>query len=67
MTRALRRWKLRGASRAALGSSSALHGEAQLRDKQRAFELFLDFLRAHRLWRRLAAPVGLSPVANFVV
>ncbi|XP_047537191.1 nuclear pore complex protein Nup133 [Vanessa atalanta] len=48
------RWKLRGASRVSLGSSCALHGAAQLRDKQRAFSLFLDFLRAHRLWRRLS-------------
>ncbi|XP_045777075.1 nuclear pore complex protein Nup133 [Maniola jurtina] len=49
------RWKLRsgGATRVALGSSAALQTAAQLRDKQRAFSLFLDFLRAHNLWRRL--------------
>ncbi|XP_069360877.1 nuclear pore complex protein Nup133 [Maniola hyperantus] len=49
------RWKLRsgGATRVALGSSAALQTSAQLRDKQRALSLFLDFLRAHNLWRRL--------------
>ncbi|XP_072930222.1 nuclear pore complex protein Nup133 [Epargyreus clarus] len=45
------RWKVRGG--AALGGSCALSPAAQLRDKQRAFSLFLDFLRAHGLWRRL--------------
>ncbi|XP_013170509.1 PREDICTED: nuclear pore complex protein Nup133 [Papilio xuthus] len=49
------RWR-RAAPRsaAALGASAALQLAAQLRDKARAFALFLDFLRAHSLWRRLA-------------
>ncbi|CAH0728191.1 unnamed protein product, partial [Brenthis ino] len=49
------RWKIRSgaATRVALGSSAALQTAAQLRDKQRAFALFLEFLRAHGLWRRL--------------
>lgn len=50
------RWRLRGA--VALGSSAALQPAAQLRDKQRAFALFLEFLRAHGLWRRLGAVGG---------
>ncbi|CAK1553349.1 unnamed protein product [Leptosia nina] len=49
------RWRIAtGASRVALGSSGALHAAGQLRDKHRAFTLFLDFLRANQLWRRLA-------------
>ncbi|XP_045537978.1 nuclear pore complex protein Nup133 [Papilio machaon] len=49
------RWR-RAAPRsvAALGASAALQLAAQLRDKARAYALFLDFLRAHGLWRRLA-------------
>lgn len=49
------RWR-RAAPRsaAALGASAALQLAAQLRDKARAYALFLDFLRAHALWRRLA-------------
>ncbi|XP_068619405.1 nuclear pore complex protein Nup133 [Battus philenor] len=48
------RWR-RAAPRpaAALGASAALQLPAQLRDKARALALFLDFLRAHGLWRRL--------------
>ncbi|KAJ0173865.1 hypothetical protein K1T71_011014 [Dendrolimus kikuchii] len=50
------RWKHRGIgghTNIALGSSAALQVAAQLRDKQRAFSLFLDFLRAAGLWQRL--------------
>ncbi|XP_041969027.1 nuclear pore complex protein Nup133 isoform X3 [Aricia agestis] len=47
------RWRVRGSAvRVALGSSAALQASAQLRDKQRAFSLFLDFLRAHGILRR---------------
>ncbi|XP_045502936.1 nuclear pore complex protein Nup133 [Colias croceus] len=49
------RWRIRsGSSRVALGSSGALHAAGQLRDKQRAFTLFVHFLRAAGLFRRLA-------------
>ncbi|CAB3219837.1 unnamed protein product [Arctia plantaginis] len=49
------RWKPRGGRVAdvSLGSSAALELEVQLRDKQRAFTLFIDFLRAVGLWQRL--------------
>uniref|UniRef100_A0A2A4K307 Nucleoporin Nup133/Nup155-like C-terminal domain-containing protein n=1 Tax=Heliothis virescens TaxID=7102 RepID=A0A2A4K307_HELVI len=48
------RWRLRGAAtNICLGSSAALQLAAQLRDKQRAFTLFCDFLRAVGLWQRL--------------
>ncbi|CAH0593984.1 unnamed protein product [Chrysodeixis includens] len=49
------RWKQRGggATNISLGSSAALQVAAQLRDKQRAFSLFCDFLRATGLWQRL--------------
>ncbi|KAJ8713778.1 hypothetical protein PYW08_007398 [Mythimna loreyi] len=49
------RWKQRGgaATNICLGSSAALQVAAQLRDKQRAFSLFCDFLRAVGLWQRL--------------
>ncbi|XP_073950961.1 nuclear pore complex protein Nup133-like [Choristoneura fumiferana] len=57
------RWKARAgpATNIPLGSSSALQIAAQLRDKQRAFSLFAEFLRAVGLWQRLApreAPCG---------
>ncbi|XP_022817928.1 uncharacterized protein LOC111350540 [Spodoptera litura] len=42
-----------GRGGACLGSSAALQLDAQLRDKQRAFGLFCDFLRAAGLWQRL--------------
>ncbi|CAG4984246.1 unnamed protein product [Colias eurytheme] len=49
------RWRIRsGSSRVALGSSGALHAAGQLRDKQRAFTLYVHFLRAAGLFRRLA-------------
>lgn len=50
-----RRWKQRGGATTdiCLGSSAALQLEAQLRDKQRAFALFCDFLRSVGLWQRL--------------
>ncbi|CAG4930345.1 unnamed protein product [Parnassius apollo] len=41
--------------RLALGASAALQLQAQLRDKARVFALFLDFLRAHAVWQRIAA------------
>lgn len=49
------RWKQRGgaATNICLGSSAALQLAAQLRDKQRAFSLFCDFLRSVGLWQRL--------------
>ncbi|XP_037294139.1 nuclear pore complex protein Nup133 [Manduca sexta] len=50
------RWKPRVGglqTNIALGSSAALQISAQLRDKQRAFSLFIDFLRATGLWQRL--------------
>ncbi|XP_026315201.1 nuclear pore complex protein Nup133 [Hyposmocoma kahamanoa] len=50
------RWKQRPSgpyTNIALGSSAALQIAAQLRDKQRAFSLFVDFLRATGLWQRL--------------
>ncbi|KAJ8724193.1 hypothetical protein PYW07_008173 [Mythimna separata] len=50
------RWKQRlggAATNICLGSSAALQVAAQLRDKQRAFSLFCDFLRAVGLWQRL--------------
>ncbi|XP_028156420.1 nuclear pore complex protein Nup133-like [Ostrinia furnacalis] len=50
------RWKSRAGglrTRVSLGSSAALQQTHQLRDKQRAFTLFRDFLRAHGLLRRL--------------
>ncbi|XP_075982791.1 nuclear pore complex protein Nup133 [Anticarsia gemmatalis] len=49
------RWKQRGgpATNISLGSSAALQVPVQLRDKQRAFTLFVDFLRAVGLWQRL--------------
>ncbi|KAL0819987.1 hypothetical protein ABMA28_007983 [Loxostege sticticalis] len=40
-------------TRVSLGSSAALQHQHQLRDKQRAFTLFRDFLRAQGLMRRL--------------
>ncbi|XP_061721892.1 uncharacterized protein LOC133528521 [Cydia pomonella] len=52
------RWKQRAGALATnipLGSSSALQINAQLRDKQRAFSLFADFLRATGLWQRLGS------------
>ncbi|XP_047994365.1 nuclear pore complex protein Nup133 [Leguminivora glycinivorella] len=52
------RWKQRPggpATNIPLGSSSALQINAQLRDKQRAFSLFADFLRATGLWQRLGS------------
>ncbi|PZC81811.1 hypothetical protein B5X24_HaOG212025 [Helicoverpa armigera] len=48
------RWRRRGpATDICLGSSAALQLDRQLRDKQRAFSLFCDFLRAVGLWQRL--------------
>ncbi|CAH2046121.1 unnamed protein product, partial [Iphiclides podalirius] len=49
------RWRGARRPRLALGASAALQLAAQLRDKAQAFALFLDFLRAHGLWRRLAS------------
>ncbi|XP_063539367.1 nuclear pore complex protein Nup133 [Cydia strobilella] len=52
------RWKQRAggpSTNIPLGSSSALQITAQLRDKQRAFSLFADFLRATGLWQRLGS------------
>ncbi|XP_049877554.1 nuclear pore complex protein Nup133 [Pectinophora gossypiella] len=50
------RWKQRPGgphTNIALGSSAALQIAAQLRDKQRAFSLFVDFIRSAGLWTRL--------------
>lgn len=51
------RWKAGagggGAARVQLGSSAALCVQAQLQDKKRAFSLYVEFLRAARLWQRL--------------
>lgn len=49
------RWRQRAgaATNISLGSSAALQVAAQLRDKQRAYALFIDFLRAVGLWQRL--------------
>ncbi|CAG9565128.1 unnamed protein product [Danaus chrysippus] len=49
------RWKLPSgaATRVSLGSSFSLQAAAQLHDKQKVYNMFLEFLRSRGLWRRL--------------
>ncbi|XP_053613431.1 nuclear pore complex protein Nup133 isoform X2 [Plodia interpunctella] len=64
------RWKQRVTGQSAniaLGSSAALETAAQLRDKQRAFSLFVEFLRGAGLgggWRRPADDMDESVIST---
>ncbi|OWR45653.1 putative Nuclear pore complex protein Nup133 [Danaus plexippus plexippus] len=60
------RWKLPSgaATRVSLGSSCSLQAAAQLHDKQKVYNMFLDFLRSRGLWRRLGTVTGDAPPAE---